>query len=557
MSSGDDMSVGAPAESATGSVLDSISPDPPGDQVDRAVVMGQAVKQAAMWALRLLIIGIFLYSVGQLVGKFWQGVLPVLLAILVCTVLAPLTSWMRRHHIPGALAAILSILLFFGVVGGLIGFIAPNFARQSQTLYLQTVEGIQRLQLWALGPPLELDHEELTGVVDEVARWLQARAGTIAGSIFSGLGTITSMVVTVLVVLVLMFFFLKDGHSFLPWLRQATGRRTGWHLTEVLTRAWNTLGGFIRAQALVSLIDAVFIGFGLALIGVPLAMALAVITFIAGFIPFVGAIVAGALAVTIALVSVGVGPALLTLLLVLVVQQLEGNVLSPWLQSKAMNLHPVIVLISVTVGSAIFGLVGAFLAVPTVATLAVIYRYVKDMMMLQSGEKTAADIEFVTVAGTLAGRLNEQEGARKRAVWRAEHSASDGDDCAESDAAESVEKPSSAPVSTAPEAIDAATRNHTTGNAETNTTSATAPEASGDEEAKPEDSDHSILRRAEQAREELAALAAKYGSLLPDSLRQRQESESDPLERLINLDSSPSEYSRKKKQGFVERLFGK
>ena len=289
--------------------------------------------------------------------------------------------------------------------------------RQSRSLYLQTVSGIQSLQLWAQGPPLNLDSDDMSSYIDEAASWLQQRAGAIAGSVFTGIGTATSILVTLFIVLVLTFFFLKDGAKFLPWLRDATGKRAGWHLTELLTRAWNTLGGFIRAQAVVSLVDAVFIGIGLALIGVPLAMALAIITFIAGFIPFVGAIVAGALSVTIALVSLGITKALLVLGLVLLVQQLEGNVLSPWLQSKAMDLHPVIVLVSVTVGSALFGLIGGFLAVPTAAMFAVAYRYGQDMMKLQSGEKTAADLDFSTVAGYLIGRYTEDQGRYKREAW--------------------------------------------------------------------------------------------------------------------------------------------
>lgn len=403
---------------ADAELFEDISPHPPGDQVDRSIIVGEAVKALSLWAVRLLIIAAFLYALGQIVGHFWRGILPVLLALIICTVLAPTASWLRARALPPALAAIVTILFFFGLVGSLFAIVAPSFARQSQSLYLQTVEGIQRLQLWAQGPPLELDSEEMGTYIDELAAWLQARAGAIAGSVFTGIGAATTVVVTLLIVLVLVFFFLKDGHKFLPWLRDATGRRAGWHLTEVLTRGWETLGGFIRAQALVSLVDAVFIGVGLAIIGVPLAMTLAIITFIAGFIPFVGAIVAGALAVTIALVSLGITQALIVLGLVLVVQQLEGNVLSPWLQSRAMNLHPVVVLISVTVGSTLFGLVGAFLAVPTAAMLAVVYRYVKDITMLQSGEKEAEDIKFATVAGHLVGKYNQAQGERRRALWR-------------------------------------------------------------------------------------------------------------------------------------------
>ena len=397
--------------------LDEVSPHPPGNQVDRSVVVGEVIKSASLWAVRLLIITGFLFAVYKMAGNLWGGILPILIALIICTVLSPMSRFLRKNHFPAAVAAIVTILFSFSAVGILVTLIAPDFARQSQTLYLQTVEGIQRLQLWAQGPPLNLDSNDMGRYIDEAASWLQQRAGAIAGSVFTGIGTATSIVVTLFIVIVLTFFFLKDGPRFLPWLRKATGRRTGWHLTELLTRGWNTLGGFVRAQALVSLVDAVFIGIGLALIGVPLAMALAIITFLAGFIPFVGAILAGALSVVIALVSLGLTEALLVLGLVLLVQQLEGNVLSPWLQSKAMNLHPVIVLISVTVGSALFDLVGAFLAVPTAAMIAVGYRYFQDMMMLQSGEKKAKDLHFATVAGFLIGRYTEHQGVHKREEW--------------------------------------------------------------------------------------------------------------------------------------------
>src|SRR5690606_1732758 len=123
------------------------------------------------------------------------------------------------------------------------------------------------------------------------------------------------------------------------------------------------LGGFIRTQAVVSAIDAVFIWIGLVIIGVPLAVPLAIITFFAGFIPIVGAFAAGALAVLVALVSNGTSGALWTLVVIIAVQQLEGNFLSPLLQSKTMDLHAAVVLLSVTLGGTMFGVAGAFLAV--------------------------------------------------------------------------------------------------------------------------------------------------------------------------------------------------
>ncbi|WP_231908475.1 AI-2E family transporter [Corynebacterium mycetoides] len=392
--------------------------DTPPDLVDRGVVLNSWLKSAAMFALRVLVIAVFLYALSRLVGAFWEGILPVVLALIVCTVLAPISGALRRSHVPSALAALLSLLLFFGLLGFLILLIAPDIAAHSRILYLQALEGVQRLQLWLQGPPLNMNPDELNDAVNSIAQWLQNQAATIAGGVFAGIGTAAGLVVTLGVVLVLTFFFLKDGHRFLPWLRATAGGRPGLHATELLTRAWNTLSGFIRAQAIVSLVDAFFIGVGIWLVGVPMAFTLAVITFIAGFIPIVGAVAAGALAVLIALVSLGFTKALIVLVIVIAVQQLEGNVLSPMLQSKAMDLHPVIVLVSVTVGGGLFGLVGAFLAVPAAAMIAVVFRYLMDVMKIHSGEKRADDIDYATPEGRAIADLEERESVYERKEWR-------------------------------------------------------------------------------------------------------------------------------------------
>ena len=156
------------------------------------------------------------------------------------------------------------------------------------------------------------------------------------------------------------------------------GRRGGEHTAEVMGRAWGTLGGFIRTQTLVAFIDAVIIGTGLAIIGVPLAVPLAVVTFFGGYIPIIGAFISGALAVLVTLVTNSPSDALIAMLIVLAVQQLEGNVLSPYLQGKNLNLHAAVVLLSVTAGGTLFGITGAFLAVPVAATTAEILRYINE-----------------------------------------------------------------------------------------------------------------------------------------------------------------------------------
>ena len=377
------------------------------DRIDRSEVIADGVKEFAWWCLRLLVIAVTAYAAWFLLSKFSRGILPLALAILICSVLWPITRTLRNIGVPAGLASFATILAAFGFFGGLIALIAPSIGQQSQTLYYQAFEGVQKVQLWLQGPPLNVRDDDINKWFTDATIWLQRQSGAIAGELFAGIGVASTVMVTLGIVIVLTFFFLKDGDRFLPWLRSITGRRAGWHLTELLTRSWNTLAGFIRAQAIVSLVDAVFIGMGLVFLGVPMALALATLTFIAGFIPIVGAFVAGALAVLIAFVSLGFTKALIVLALVVAVQQLEGNILSPMLQSRAMNLHPVIVLLSVTIGSSLFGIVGAFLAVPVTA--------------LRSGEKTADQIEFATAAGSLTGMHGEVLGRKLRAARRDRH----------------------------------------------------------------------------------------------------------------------------------------
>jgi len=272
------------------------------------------------------------------------------------------------------------------------------------------------VQDWLRGPPLNIRDEQLDGVLDQLSSTLQDRGDQIASGVFSGVSAVGSLLVTLVLVLVLTFFFIKDGPRFLPFVRRNTGRTAGRHLTEVLTRAWNTLGGYIRAQAIVSFVDAVLIGLALVILGVPLAWALAVITFIAGFIPIVGAFTAGALAVLIALVANGFTTAIIVLVVIIAVQQIEGNVLQPILQSRAMNLHPGVILLGVAAGSTLFGIIGAFLAVPILAVVAVVIRYINEQIDLRTGDVTASDLASATDEGRLTAWLGEMSSSRFAAL---------------------------------------------------------------------------------------------------------------------------------------------
>ncbi|MFI2475693.1 AI-2E family transporter [Nocardia xishanensis] len=347
---------------------------------ERGGVIGVGVLWLAKWSLCLIAIAAGAWVLGWLVARLWVVVLPMSLAVVVATVLWPPTRWFMKHGLRPGLAASLSLLGFLGLLAGVIALIVPSVVDQAPELADKASEGVNQVRKWLQGPPLNIRDEQLDSAVDAIVSRLQSSAEQIATGVFSGVTTATSALVTLFLVLVLAFFFVKDGRRFLPWLHGVTGTRGGRHFEEVLRRIWFTLGGFIRTQALVSLIDAVLIGGGLVILGVPLAAVLAVLTFIGGFIPIVGAVVAGALAVLVALVGNGLTTALIVLGIILAVQQLEGNVLQPVLQSRSMQLHAVVVLLAVTAGGSLYGIVGAFLAVPVAAIIAVVLRYVGEQI---------------------------------------------------------------------------------------------------------------------------------------------------------------------------------
>ncbi|MCH5645336.1 AI-2E family transporter [Gordonia sp. ABSL49_1] len=352
----------------------------------RGKVMMSGLRSSAIVGLEIILVVAAVWVLMWVLAKLWVVLLPILFAIILCTILWPPVRWMRQRGVPAAAASIVMMLVAVGVFAGVIGAIVPSIVDQAPDLANRATDGVKKLQDWIQGPPLNVQDEQLDNIVHTITQKLQSSSTTIAQGVFSGVGTATSALVTIFTTLVLVFFFLKDGPKFVPWLHRTLGKPSGLHVGEVLQRMWASLGGFIRTQALVSFVDAALIGVGLVILDVPLAGVLIVVTFLGGFIPIVGAFVAGALAVLIALVSNGLTSALILLGVILAVQQLEGNVLQPWLQSKSMDLHATIVLLSVTLGGTLFGITGAFLAVPAASAIAVVLRYLNEQIAARAGE---------------------------------------------------------------------------------------------------------------------------------------------------------------------------
>lgn len=348
----------------------------------RPSVVGDGITWLSRWTLRWIVIVVGALALGWVIEQTWSVLLPVLLALILTTVLQPPSLWLeRRWHLPPAVAALSVIAAALAGIALIIVFIAPSVGSQATEIADSASGGLSEVERWVQNSRLNVSQDELDALINAAQDRLSSSASSIASGVLVGVSAITSALITLVLTLVLSFLFLKDGRRFMPWVRELTGPDVGRHLSEVGARSWDTLAGFVRTQALVGLIDAVLIGLGLLVVGVPLALPLAVLTFVAAFAPIVGAVAVGGLAVLVALVTQGWGAALIILVVVLVVQQLEGNLFLPWLQGLTLNLHAGVVLLTVVLGSTLFGVVGAFLGVPLVAVAAVVLRYLNEAVV--------------------------------------------------------------------------------------------------------------------------------------------------------------------------------
>ncbi|MFJ5136464.1 AI-2E family transporter [Streptomyces sp. NPDC088707] len=341
-----------------------------------AAALRTAARVSAESLLVLLMAGVALW----VLGRMWSVVWPLVVGLILTTLTWPPARFLRRHGWPPALAAAVVTVSFVLAVVGVVALISVPVASQSGELSEGVVEGIQRLREWASGPPLNIGDDEISGALDTGMARLQDSVGSMVTAIATGVGTVFNGVVTAFLALFLMFFFLKDGPRFVPWLTRQLPGRLAVDVPTLAERSWDTLGAFVRSQAFVGLIDAVLIGLGLWILDVPLVLPLAVLTFVTAFVPIVGALFAGLVAVLIALVSNGVTDALIVLAIIVVVQQLEGNVFQPMIQSRGLGLHAAVVLLAVTLGGNLAGIVGSLLAVPVAALIAVFWNYLREQL---------------------------------------------------------------------------------------------------------------------------------------------------------------------------------
>lgn len=351
----------------------------------RAVLVACALIVLVGWTVRTLA------EAGALVSSI---LVPTMLSILFAGLLMPLQVLLNHTlRLPRSVAAGLTLLLSLGAVGGLLWVAGAQLAAGLEDIVTVFQGQLEALRSWAL-QTLPIGRDQLNAAISQAQAWLASNQASLAqGALGAGV-TAAGVMVSGVLALVATFFFLAQGDriaSGLLALLPKDWRRTLW---EAGRRGWVTLGTYCRTQLVVAAVDALGIGLGAFLLGLPFVIPVIAITFVLCFIPFVGAIVSGALVVAIALAFDGLTPALIMLAIVIAVQQIESNVLSPLLMGKAVDVHPLLILLSVAGATYIFGLVGALFMVPVIATIKSILLYLHGadpFPVLDSGGSALTD----------------------------------------------------------------------------------------------------------------------------------------------------------------------
>lgn len=332
-----------------------------------------SLERLSLVALRVGVIGVVGYGLLLVWGKLQFILLPFFVAVLLAALLMPVAAYLHtKLRFPRFLSAIVTVLLLIGAVVGLLTLVAPDIVKQAEDISDQVEQGIKELPnvLHDLG----VKDEDIQKYTEDLTQKLQDSLGQIGGQLGTGVISaaqgVVNVAASVFLAVMMLIYLLIDGTGFWRgFLRFAPAdRRRSWH--DGGRRAWTAIGQYVRSQVLVAAIDGVGVAVGLTIIGVPLAIPLGILTFVLAFIPYVGAIIAGLAAVLVALSTNGVEGAIGAFVVALIVQQIEGNVLYPLLIGRSVRLHPMTVLLGVGAGSALLGIVGAFLATPVIAGVA-------------------------------------------------------------------------------------------------------------------------------------------------------------------------------------------
>jgi putative heme transporter len=350
------------------------------------------IHKGAAWSWRLLVILGFGIAMIWVITRLEVIVVPVALALMVTALMIPAVDFLDRRGAPRGGAVALVLLTGIAIVGGMLTFVVSQFVTGVPGLVDQVTQSIESTRTWLIEGPAHLSKDQITNAGNSAIEALRNNQAKLTSGALSTAATVTEIITGALLVLFTLIFFLHGGRNIWQFVTRIFPENVQERVRDAGRAGFQSLIGYVRATFLVALVDAVGIGTGLAIMGVPLALPLASLVFLGAFIPLVGAVVAGFLAVVVALLAKGFIYALITLGLIIAVQQLEGHVLQPLVMGRAVSIHPLAVVLAIAAGAVLAGIVGALLAVPTVA-------FLNSAIRVLAAREPAAEVEAQEAEG--------------------------------------------------------------------------------------------------------------------------------------------------------------
>jgi predicted PurR-regulated permease PerM len=334
-----------------------------------AALVPRWLQAAGAWSWRLLFVAAVVYLLYLVAGRLAEVVVPCLAALLLTALLQPLAARLHRAGLPMLAAAWCTLLGAVIVIAGTITLVTVRVRAEYPSLVSQVRHTSKQLQTWMAGAPLHLKTTSLQKLSNQVMTYLSQHKTLVAGTVVTGGEIVFEILGGIVLMLFVTFFLLKDGARIWAWLSQAFGREGAARADRAGRAAWLAVVYYMRGTVLVAATHAVVIGATLAIVGVPLVAALAVLVFLASFIPLVGLLFAGAVVILVTLATKGWIAAVIVLAVFVGEDQLESHLLQPLVVGRIVRLHPLAVILALAVGGVVAGIPGAVVAVPIAAAI--------------------------------------------------------------------------------------------------------------------------------------------------------------------------------------------
>lgn len=325
------------------------------------------LRVTAAWSWRLIVVGFVVFASFTAFLNLSSLLLPLIIALLIAAPLERFVTRLERLKIPRALGSALTILVGVVLILALITLAGTSIVSGFDDLRQAAVQGFNTFIAWLSSGPLHISTDQIDEAVKAVTGLVEDNALGFASSALGVTSALGGMIAGVVIALLALFFFMWDGRNMWQWIVRHTPIQDKARVDRAGLNAWHTLARYTQTSAFVALVDSMGIGLAAWLLGLPLALPIAILVFLFSFIPLFGATLSGAIAVLVALFDGGWTTALWMAFFVLLVQQIEGNILYPWLFGKAASIHPIVIMLTISAGTLVLGLVGAVVAVPLLA----------------------------------------------------------------------------------------------------------------------------------------------------------------------------------------------